>query len=236
MARQEEPRAVGEHIRRRVIPVGMTVTEAAKRLGVSRVALSNLLNDRASLSQQMALRLKTAFGADPEELLRIQEKAQRDLRREEERLMPVGKYVPSLLTIKAQQIHDWAVQDQRAQSRLPVLVRRLIRSTGRELFHLDFPAYGEVHRPGWDGWVEARAATLWIPEGQSGWEVSTEQRPRRKADDDFKKRLALPEEERATTTFIFVSSRKWPKKSKWVKERKAEGHWKEVAGSGCEQS
>ena len=228
MARQEEPRAVGEHIRRRVIPVGMTVTEAAKRLGVSRVALSNLLNDRASLSQQMALRLKTAFGADPEELLRIQEKAQRDLRREEERTMAVGTYVPSFLTIKAQQIHDWAVQDQRARSRLPVLVRRLIRSTGRELFHLDFPGYGEVHRPGWDGRAGARAATPWVPEGKSGWELSTEQRPRRKADDDFKKRLALPEEERATTTFIFVSSRKWPGKNQWAEQRREDGHWKDV--------
>ena len=228
MARQEEPRAVGEHIRRRVIPVGMTVTEAAKRLGVSRVALSNLLNDRASLSQQMALRLKTAFGADPEKLLRIQEKAQRDLRREEERTMAVGTYVPSFLTIKAQQIHDWAVQDQGARSRLPVLVRRLIRSTGRELFHLDFPGYGEVHRPGWDGRVGARAATPWVPEGKSGWELSTEQRPRRKADDDFKKRLALPEEERATTTFIFVSSRKWPGKNQWAEQRREDGHWKDV--------
>ena len=51
-------RTVGEHIRRRVIPVGMTVTEAAKRLGVSRVGLSNLLNGRATLSQRMALRLR----------------------------------------------------------------------------------------------------------------------------------------------------------------------------------
>ena len=228
MARQEEPRAVGEHIRRRVIPVGMTVTEAAKRLGVSRVALSNLLNGRATLSQQMALRLKTAFGADPEELLRIQEKAQRDLRREEERTMAVGTYIPTFLTIKAQQIHDWANQGEEARSRLPVLMRRLIRSTGRELVHLDFPGYGEAQRQGWDGWVEARSATHWIPLGESGWELSTTKDLPAKANRDLRNRLGEPEELRAETTFVFVSSRRWKDKTKWEKRCKAEGHWKDV--------
>ncbi len=228
MARQEEPRAVGEHIRRRVIPVGMTVTEAAKRLGVSRVALSNLLNGRATLSQQMALRLKTAFGADPEELLRIQEKAQRDLRREEERTMAVGTYVPTFLTIKAQQIHDWANQGEEARSRLPVLMRRLIRSTGRELVHLDFPGYGEAQRQGWDGWVEARSATHWIPLGESGWELSTTKDLPAKANRDLRNRLSEPEELRAETTFVFVSSRMWRDRKAWAAQKKANGHWKDV--------
>ncbi len=228
MARQEEPRAVGEHIRRRVIPVGMTVTEAAKRLGVSRVALSNLLNDRASLSQQMALRLKTAFGADPEEIFRVQAESQSGRRREEERAMAVRTYVPPFLTIKASQIDAWADQSEEARSRLPVLVRRLIRSTGRDLRQLDFPGYGEGQRPGWDGRVETGATTPWIPAGDSGWELSTSREPARKADSDFKNRLVLPAEEREETTFVFVSSRCWPKKNQWAEQRRAEGRWKDV--------
>ena len=151
------------------------MTEAAKRLGVTRVALSNLLNGRASLSRQMALRLKTAFGADAEELLGYQEDALRGRRREEERKLTVGSYVPPFLKITASQIHEWADKGDEARSRLPVLLRRLIRSTGDELRRVDFPGFGEAQRHGWDGQVEARRATPWIPEGKSGWELSTRQ-------------------------------------------------------------
>lgn len=43
------------------LPEGMPVTEAAKRLGVSRVALSRVLNQRAAISADMALRLEAAL-------------------------------------------------------------------------------------------------------------------------------------------------------------------------------
>ena len=228
MARAKRPVGAGEHIRSRVIPAGMTVTQAAKNLDVSRVALSNLLNGRSSLSQQMALRLKTAFGADPDELLGIQAESETGQRIAQERSMAVRTYVPEFLMIKAAQIDAWAEQGDEARSRLPVLVRRLIRSTGRDLSEVDVPAYGEGQRPGWDGRVEAGAATPWIPEGRSGWELSTSSRPASKADSDFRKRLALPAEERAETTFVFVSSRNWPKKNQWAEKRRAEGHWKDV--------
>ena len=228
MRTRDEPKGVGGYIRQRVIPAGMTVTAAAERLDVSRVALSNLLNGRASLSQQMAVRLKTAFGADLDELFRIQAEAESGRRRAEERTIAVRTYVPPLLTIKASQIDGWADQAEEARSRLPALVRRLIRSTGRDLLEVDFPAYGEGQRPGWDGRVESRAATPWIPEGRSGWELSTSSDPAKKAESDFRNRLARPAEERAETTFVFVSSRNWPKKNQWAEKRRAEGHWKDV--------
>jgi addiction module HigA family antidote len=47
-------------------PLGLTVTEAAKRLGVSRVALSELINERRGISPEMAIRLSKAFGSRPE--------------------------------------------------------------------------------------------------------------------------------------------------------------------------
>ncbi len=223
-----QPVPVGDHIRNKVLPEGMTVTEAAKILGVTRVALSSLLNGRTSLSRQMAVRL-TAFGADADELLGYQEEALRKRRREEERKLTRRSYVPPFLQITASQIHDWASKGDEARSRLPVLLRRLIRSTGDELRRVEFPGFGEAQRHGWDGQVEAGRRTLWIPEGRSGWELSTRQDPGAKANDDFRgPRSKLPEDVRAETTFVFVSSRKWPGKTDWEEARKAEGRWKDV--------
>lgn len=51
---------------------GLTVTEAAKRLNVSRSALSNLVNEKADLSWEMAVRLSKAFGGTPEGWMRVQ--------------------------------------------------------------------------------------------------------------------------------------------------------------------
>lgn len=67
---------VGEHIREHVIPAGMTVTEAAGRLGVGRPALSNLLNGNAKLSMEMAARLEAVFGCDGRALMRQQLEAE----------------------------------------------------------------------------------------------------------------------------------------------------------------
>ena len=89
----------------------MTVTEAARRLGVGRPALSNLLNGRAALSQEMALRLEKTFGADRARLLELQAASDRDRRSIEDRAVAVGTYAPSFLTIKARQIVDWACVD-----------------------------------------------------------------------------------------------------------------------------
>ena len=47
-------------------PLGLTVTNAAKKLGVSRVALSELVNERRGISPEMAIRLSKAFGSSPE--------------------------------------------------------------------------------------------------------------------------------------------------------------------------
>lgn len=60
-------------IRRQVIePLGLTITEAAKVLGVGRQALSALLNGSAKLTPQMALRIEKAFGLNMEHLMQLQ--------------------------------------------------------------------------------------------------------------------------------------------------------------------
>ena len=53
-------------------PLGLSVTEAAKVLGVTRPALSALLNCRAALSPDMALRIEKAFGPKMDTLLQMQ--------------------------------------------------------------------------------------------------------------------------------------------------------------------
>ena len=53
-------------------PLGLTVTEGAKVLGVSRQALSNLVNGHAGMSSEMAIRLAKAFGSTTETWIRLQ--------------------------------------------------------------------------------------------------------------------------------------------------------------------
>ncbi len=52
--------------------LGLTVTEGAKALGVSRQALNNLIHGQAAISPEMAIRLDKAFGGGGETWLRLQ--------------------------------------------------------------------------------------------------------------------------------------------------------------------
>jgi len=53
-------------------PLDLSVTDAARVLGVTRPALSALLNERAHLSPEMALRIEKAFGVSMDTLMRMQ--------------------------------------------------------------------------------------------------------------------------------------------------------------------
>ena len=75
MNRKRKPTHPGEILREDVIkPLGITVTEAAKRLGVTRKTLSALLNCKASLSPEMAVRVSKATKTTPESWLYMQAK------------------------------------------------------------------------------------------------------------------------------------------------------------------
>ncbi len=53
-------------------PLGLSVTGAAKILGVTRLTLSNLVNGKNGVSPEMAIRLSKAFGSSPEVWLGLQ--------------------------------------------------------------------------------------------------------------------------------------------------------------------
>jgi addiction module HigA family antidote len=53
-------------------PLGLSITEAAQALGVTRPSLSKVINGRASLSSEMALRIEKAFGVAMDTLMRMQ--------------------------------------------------------------------------------------------------------------------------------------------------------------------
>jgi addiction module HigA family antidote len=69
----KNPPHPGDFIRTEIIePAGLSVTAAAAALRVSRPALSSLLNSRADLSGEMALRVEKAFGVRMDTLMRMQ--------------------------------------------------------------------------------------------------------------------------------------------------------------------
>ena len=69
----QNPPHPGEIVRWECLePLGLTVTKAAKGLGVTRQALSDLVNEKAGISVEMSIRLSKAFGSSPDTWLGIQ--------------------------------------------------------------------------------------------------------------------------------------------------------------------
>lgn len=213
----------GPFVRRHVLPEGMTVTKAAQIMGIGRVALTNFLNSKASLSKKMAGRLEAAFGANSEELLELQvrfDRHQADKHRQ--------AHAPTLAFIKAADIDQWADSIE-ARHQLAALLRRLVCSTASNLIHIDFPAHDNAERPGWDGVVEAENSTPRIPSGRSGWEFGCDRNPRAKAEKDYAVRSkSLPPAEKQEATFVFVTPRNWKNKGQWAAQKARLGDWKEV--------
>jgi addiction module HigA family antidote len=207
----------------------MSVKDAAQRLGIGRPALSNFLNGRATLSPKMAVRLEKAFGADRKRLLDMQADYDRFEGRPAEKEVAVRAFVPGFLTIKARQIESWADSQIEARTHFPVLLRKLVHSTGHELRKVAFPGYDDAQRKGSDGSIEAGDATPWVPEGKSYWEFGTDEKPAAKAEKDYAARLkSVAPAERASSTFVFVTPRAWPGKATWEGQKNNACDWKAV--------
>ncbi len=95
MIRMLQPSHPGSFIKSEIIdPRELSITEAARVLGVTRPALSALLNNRASLSPEMALRIEKAFGIKMDTLLRMQTAFDIAAARSREADIRVDPYVP----------------------------------------------------------------------------------------------------------------------------------------------
>lgn len=228
LQRNKPPIHPGIYIRQSILPEELSVKNAAEMLGVGRPALSNLLNGNAALSPEMAMRIEKAFDVDASVLLEIQARYNEFEARVHEDDIAVRAYMPGFLEITASQIAVWA-ETIDARGQLPALLRTLVHSTGKNLTVVDFPAFDNSQRRGWDGQVTSGSATPWIPRGQSGWEFGCNQNPQTKAEKDYKARTdSVPTKERKSTTFVFVTPRNWVGKDDWAKKKSARGEWKNV--------
>ncbi|MBB4807011.1 hypothetical protein HNP38_002307 [Chryseobacterium defluvii] len=125
-------------------------------------------------------------------------------------------------------LENWA-DTTFSKTALPYLISRLIRATTPASTKANLPSGSATYIGGWDGIVECETETSYVPQGTSLWEFGTTSDCKGKADDDYDKRKKNsigfnPSE----SVFIFVTPRLWTKKDEWVKEKKAESHWKDV--------
>jgi addiction module HigA family antidote len=92
--RMKNPAHPGGFVKTEIIePLGLSVTEAAHVLGITRAALSSFLNERASLSPDMAIRIEKAFGISMDTLMRMQNSFDIVQARKREGEIAVARYV-----------------------------------------------------------------------------------------------------------------------------------------------
>lgn len=224
------PAHPGTYVRDEILtPRDLSVTDAAKVLGIGRQALSRFLNGTSSLSSDMAERIERAFLVPAQDLLDMQAAHDGAKPREGSAASVPMPYVPRFLSVLASDIETWAGSRIAARTRLAVFLRTLVNSTGIDLSRVNFPGNDDGERPGWDGEVVAGTATPWIPQGRSGWEFGTNSEVGPKANGDYEKSVrAVDEAERMDMTFVFVTPRRWKGKDTWARKMEERGEWKAV--------
>ena len=94
--RMKNPPHAGSFVRAEIIDAAeLSVTAAAEVLGVTRPALSSFLNERSSLSPDMALRIEKAFGVSMDTLMRMQSSYDIAQARKREGEIKVARYTGS---------------------------------------------------------------------------------------------------------------------------------------------
>ena len=139
----------------------------------------------------------------------------------------------SPIRANATDIDRWA--DQRdSQAIFPRLIRRLVLASINRVERLHFRSDEGVQLGGWDGIVQVPTGNAFVPDGVSGWELSTSGDVKGRAIDNYQKRSGDPHTlSIAGTSFVFVTARRWPgktgdEKEKWAAEKRQEGIWKDV--------
>ena len=96
--RMIKPAHPGSFIREIITEMELSVTAAAEALGVTRPAVSAVLNERAALSPDMALRIEKAFGVKMDTLMRMQNAYDIARARTRENEIDVKRFVPKAKT------------------------------------------------------------------------------------------------------------------------------------------
>ena len=133
-----------------------------------------------------------------------------------------------MISFDSSEIANWADKPD-ANHQLPELVRRLILATIPQPASIVMPSGSSVRMPGWDGLLEVSEGNIWVPRGNSAWEFTCDKDSRQKANEDYEKRtgksLGI---ERAQSTIVLVTTRRWAGKLEWVTTRKGESPWSDV--------
>ncbi len=125
-------------------------------------------------------------------------------------------------------LERWA-ETALSKSTLPYLISRLVRASTPASTKINIPWGSATYIGGWDGIVNCETETVYVPQGISLWEFGTSSDCTAKANSDYDKRKNNPIGfEPSNSTFIFVTPRLWTKKDEWIREKKAESHWKNV--------
>jgi hypothetical protein len=133
--------------------------------------------------------------------------------------------------ITASHLEEWA-KSVGSEPLLPLLLRDLISASTKNISDIRFPS-GDLGRiPGFDGILKSEGMRLFVPDGAAVWELGTGADVLSKANGDYDTRTtSTSDEERAKTTFVFVTPRSLrgtisPKK--WEEKRGVADGWKGV--------
>ena len=96
--------------------------------------------------------------------------------------------------LTAHALEQWS-ESREAQEKLPDFVRRPLAAAEGDLQYLSMPAGTAINQPGVDGRVIFHGPHLFIPEGESVWEMGCSKHPRAKANNDYRKRTEAFSEE-----------------------------------------
>lgn len=134
--------------------------------------------------------------------------------------------------IHAVDLSNWANRNG-ARDTLGELLRRLIYEhiERSKIYNRRFLSHESNQLAGWDGILECDSEVLWIPSGNSVWELGTGARDRGKIRSDFDKRKTkeLPDGWiRDETTYIAVTMRKLDDHSELITELKTNSPWRDV--------
>jgi len=219
----------GLYIKDQYIPSDMSIAALAKLLNVARPNLSNLLNGKSELSEDMILKLSKGLKIEEGHLFEYKVKWEKQSARQKKDQILVKTYAPSFLGITAIKIEAWFDGNIKARSELAVLLRILVNSTSPKLAKVSFPGNDLSQTPGWDGKVNSESVTPWVPIGKSRWEFGCNKNFKAKANKDFKARTdKTSKKKQSKTHFIFVTPHIWADKDEWANSKSLSANWKTV--------